>query len=513
MSLVTGEHQNTRASGLLLHVTSLPGRFGIGDLGPQAHSFVSSIARAGQRFWQVLPIGPTGYGNSPYSSLSTFAGNPLLINPDSLSDVDLIESRDRDAVELPDDGRVDFGAVYGKKAALLRTAAGRFPERADAQLQQEFAEFKQREGPLWLDEYCLYAALKDAHGGRAWTDWEKGVSRRDPTAMEDARRSLRDEVEGNRVVQFLFFEQWNALRETARSHGVALVGDLPLYVAHDSADVWANHELFLIDDDGRPTVVAGVPPDYFSAIGQRWGNPIFDWERMASHNFQWWRDRVRHALALFDVLRIDHFRGIAGYWEIPANEATAVTGRWRPGPAEKLLGAIRDDVGELPFVAEDLGQITADVIALRDTFALPGMRVAQFGFDKAPDSSIHHPSGYPVNVWAYTGTHDNNTTKGWFWENNPGHRVWRLKRRRRSLYRHVEGRIPWGLLEMVARSQAITSVFPVQDILELGAEARMNTPGTTSGNWEWRLQPGQLTDDTLVRLLDLTEETGRRTVL
>jgi 4-alpha-glucanotransferase len=454
-------------------------------------------------------VGPTGFGNSPYSSLSTFAGNPLLIGPQLLYESGLIDRDDRDSVEVPETGRVDYGAVYAWKPTLLAKAAASFRRRADPARLERFAAFTEREGPRWLDDYSLYTALKDAHGGRPWTDWAPELARRHPDALARAGSDLSEVVEANRVIQFLFFEQWQALRATCREAGVEIVGDLPLYVAPDSADVWANPDLFLLDDDGEPRLVAGVPPDYFSDTGQRWGNPIFDWEEMAADGFSWWRARVGHALSLFDWLRIDHFRGIAGYWGIPASEPTAVNGEWLPGPGAALLAAIRDEMGGLPIIAEDLGVITDDVIALRDGFALPGMRVAQFGFDVAPDSAIHHPDRFPEKVWAYTGTHDNNTTKGWFWEGNPRHRVWRLRGGRANLYRAVKGRIPWGLVEMVSRSRAMTSVFPVQDILGLDAEARMNTPGTTSGNWEWRLRSGELGDEPLARLADLTRESDR----
>lgn len=507
--LVKPDKATDRRSGLLLHITSLPGRFGIGDLGPEAHSFLSRIASAGQRYWQMLPVGPTGYGNSPYSSLSTFAGNVLLISPERLADQGFMDSPEVEALERDGGDRAEFGWAFTTKLTALETAADAFLDRADGDLRRRFTDFSEREGAVWLDEYCLYMALKEAHGGRPWTDWGPELAQREPHALARARTSLHDEIEAHRVLQFLFFDQWRELRETAREQGVEIVGDLPLYVAHDSADVWANRDLFMLDDHGMPTVVAGVPPDYFSVTGQRWGNPIFDWKRMASNGFLWWKARMRQAISLFDIVRIDHFRGIAGYWEIPASEPTAVTGRWRIGPGASLFEAIRHELGEIPVIAEDLGVITEDVVALRERFDLPGMRVAQFGFDKAPDSSIHHPEAYPENVWAYTGTHDNNTTLGWFWKDNPEHRPADLDKGRRTLYQAVDGEIPWGLVEMVSRSRARVSVFPVQDVLGLGQQARMNTPGTIRDNWGWRLRAGQLTDEALSRLREVTEDNRR----
>ena len=497
-----------RASGLLLHITSLPGPFGIGDLGPAAHDVVAKLGRGGQSFWQMLPVGPTGFGNSPYQSSSTFAGNPWLISPDVLVDQGLVEVKERDAIVVAE-GRVDYDVVSRNKRQLLRRAAERFATRASSEQQQRYAEFCDRKGSIWLDDYSLYAALKEHQTGRPWNRWDPDLARRDQTALDRARTELASEVDAEKVIQFLFFDQWPPLRETAHEHGVGLVGDLPLYVAHDSADVWANPGLFQLDERGEPTVVAGVPPDYFSTIGQRWGNPIFDWEELASLRFRWWRSRVVEALELFDRLRLDHFRGIAGYWAIPADEPTAEHGRWVSGPGAELLQAVADEVGDLPLIAEDLGLITDDVVAIRETFGLPGMRIAQFGFDRVSDTALHHPDNYPEHVWAYTGTHDNDTTRGWFWESNPKHRLWKLRRPRRILYRRVGGRIPWGLVEMVAGSRAMTAMFPVQDILGLGSDARMNTPGTTSGNWEWRLRSDQLSDESLHDLRGLTLATGR----
>ncbi len=499
-----------RRSGLLLHLTSLPSPYGIGDLGNGADQFLDTLAGAGQAYWQMLPIGPTGYANSPYQSLSTFAANPLLISPDLLLADGLLEPADLHApATLPTD-RVDFGRVIRDKATVLEKAAQTFRTRADATARDRFGAFCDVHGDAWLHDYALYAALKVRHDLRPWHQWESGVALRAPAALDAARLELREPIETHQILQFLFFEQWERLRAAARRRRIALVGDLPLYVAHDSADVWANPDLFQLDSSGMPTVVAGVPPDYFSETGQRWGNPIYDWQSMEANGFPWWRARMRQLLSLFDLVRIDHFRGIAGYWEIPASESTAVRGRWLDGPGEALLAAIEADLGELPVIAEDLGVITSDVIALRTGHHLPGMRVAQFGFDAAPDSTIHDPSRFPVDVWGYTGTHDNDTTEGWFWGDNSGRDPRLVRGRRRELLELVGGgEVGWGLIELVAHSQAVTSVFPVQDVLGLGSEGRMNTPATTKDNWTWRLRDGQLTDDLVARLGDVTRAAGR----
>jgi 4-alpha-glucanotransferase len=504
--LSASEPRARRASGLLLHITSLPGEYGIGDLGPEAYRFADQLAQAGQRYWQLLPVGPTVSANSPYSTSSTFGGNPLLISPDLLHDGGLVDGEQLEEMQMLNVGRVDYPTARANKMSALRRAATRFPDRADQVTVERFEAFRAEHGPVWLDDFCLYTALRDSLPARAIPAKAEAVH----DGVVDASLSHLDaEVESHRVVQFLFFEQWQALRETCRSVGVEIVGDLPLYVALDSADVWAHPDGFLLDTEGSPTVVAGVPPDYFSEAGQRWGNPIYDWRAMARSDFTWWRARVRHALSMFDVVRIDHFRGIAGYWEIPVNEATAVSGRWQPGPGAALLAALEDEIGELLLIAEDLGVITSDVDALRDEFGLPGMRVAQFGFDPGPEPPIHHPDQYPENVWAYTGTHDNDTVLGWFWQDNPDHKWELLSDGRRKLYRDTGGDVAWGLVVAVAGSRAGTVAFPVQDILGLDSEARMNVPGTVSGNWEWRLEREQLDERTLEDLLAVTTETSR----
>lgn len=501
-----GSSAKPRRSGLLLHLSSLPSRYAIGDLGATAHQFIDQLAASGQSYWQMLPIGPTGYGNSPYQLLSTFAGNPMLLSVDKLLEDGLIDDAGR--LETPPSDRVDFSLVFGHKPGLVRQAAHAFRNQPGEDAER-FERFRTEHRSVWLDDFSLFEALKQSHGERPWCQWDEGVAVGDPGELSSARDRLSEEIELNEIVQFLFFEQWRELRDHAKDAGIALVGDLPLYLAHDSADVWANRDLFQLDATGSPVVVAGVPPDYFSVTGQRWGNPIYDWSKMADRGYRWWKSRVRHALALFDVVRIDHFRGIAGYWEIPAAEPTAVNGRWRPGPSYDLMEAIGGDTISGSIVAEDLGVITEDVIALRERYHLPGMRVAQFGYDDAPDAPIHVPGAYPVDVWGYTGTHDNDTTEGWFWTANPDHDPGLLDPRRRSLFDEVGEHIAWGLIEMVADSKAQTSIFPVQDILGLGSEARMNTPGTVEGNWEWRLGKDLLTEDALSRLRDVTESTGR----
>jgi 4-alpha-glucanotransferase len=490
----------------------LPGSPGIGDLGSQTIAFLDALRTAGQRWWQMLPIGPTGYGDSPYQSLSTFAGNPLLISPEALANTLRVAPEDVTLGELASGGPIDFASVISHRTAWLRRTTELLRDRMTGALGRRWDEFRDRHGAAWLDDYALFAALKEAHGGRPWTDWDPGVARRHPDELARARWTLTAEVEHHRLAQFLFFEQWAALRTAATQRGIGLVGDLPLYVAHDSADVWTHPDLFALDEGGTPRLVAGVPPDYFSATGQRWGNPLYDWAAAAADDYGWWRLRLGHLLGLFDVVRLDHFRGLAGYWEIPAAEPIAVRGRWVAGPGDAFLDRMEEEYGQLPVIAEDLGFITDDVIALRERHGLPGMRVAQFGFDDAPDASIHDPARYPHDVWGYTGTHDNDTTEGWFWEGNPKRDPSLLTPERARLWERVGGGpVSWGLVELVARSDAVTTVYPAQDVLGLGSEDRMNRPGTGSGNWRWRLEPGQLDERTLHRLADVTAAADRAT--
>jgi 4-alpha-glucanotransferase len=502
-----------RSSGILLHPTSLPGSFGIGDLGDEAYRFVDFLAAGGQSLWQVLPLGPTGYGDSPYQCFSAFAGNTLLVSPERLADEGLLTKEDLAVAPRFAEERVDFGGVINFKNALLRKAFERFERATDKSLRSDFEHFT-HEASSWLEDYALYRALKDAQGGKAWNEWEPELARRDSATLARARTSLRSQVEAQKFYQFLFFKQWGALKLYAHERGVRLVGDIPIFVARDSADVWMNPEQFKLDEAGNPLVVAGVPPDYFSATGQLWGNPIYNWEGMLADGFRWWIERVRATLRIFDIVRIDHFRGFAASWEIPGGDKTAERGRWVDVPGRELFTAIKEALGELPIIAEDLGVITPDVEALRDDFGLPGMRILQFAF--GGDTRNHDlPHNYIKNCVVYTGTHDNDTTRGWF-TSVPGEGSTRtreqIERERRFCldYLNSDGReIHWDFIRAVLSSVADTALIPLQDLLGLGNEARMNLPNTTNGNWSWRYQAGALTDELSERLHRLTQTYGR----
>ena len=467
-----------RASGILLHVTSLPGPFGVGDLGPAAHRWLATLAAAGQTWWQILPVGPTGYGDSPYQSLSTFAGNTCLLSAEALAADGLLASSDLPAIEVPD-GPVDYGRVIAAKRQMLATAFARFQAGDSPDQSVSFREFCLREAP-WLDDFALFVALKDHFGGAPWWAWPKPLACRDARELSAAAAAHADAVDLHRFGQFLFARQWSALRDRAARLGVQFLGDLPIYVAEDSADVWSRPELFLLDADRRPIAVAGVPPDYFAATGQLWGNPVYDWDAHRKTRFEWWVARMRAALRNFDLIRVDHFRGIEAYWAVPAGDATAERGQWMPGPRDELLSALRDALGSLPVVAEDLGFITADVDSLRERFGLPGMRVLQFAFGGEVEARFL-PHWYTRDLLVTTGTHDNDTTRGWFDHITPAERA--------AFGRYVPGaeRDPvWSLIRTAWASVANLAVTPLQDVLGLGSEARLNTPGVAAGNWRWR---------------------------
>lgn len=489
-----------RSSGILLHPTSLPGPFGVGDLGPVAHAWVEALAKAGQRWWQVLPVGPTGYGDSPYQSPSTFAGNPNLVSPEVLAGWGLVTDAEVAACEVPP-GPANYEAVIPRKRKLLRQAWERFRAGAAPALRTA-AEAR----PWWLDDFALFMAVKDAHGGKPWWAWPAPLARRDPAALAAAREEFADEIAAHRFAQILFGAQWTDLRTYAHELGVKVIGDLPIYVAHDSADVWANPELFLLDADRNPVVVAGVPPDYFSATGQLWGNPLYDWDAHRRTGYKWWADRLGAALGMVDLVRLDHFRGIEGFWAVPVGDPTAERGEWRPGPGGELLEALRRQLGNLPIIAEDLGVITPEVDAIRERFGLPGMRILQFAFGGAVESRFL-PHRFGPNVVVYTGTHDNDTTRGWFEGLNDVERS--------HLLRYVPDAAAdpvRALVRLGWASVANLAVAPLQDLLDLGSEARINTPGTATGNWRWRLPGTRLEPGAWVGWLRELTETYDRAV-
>lgn len=487
---------------MLLHPTSLPGAGGIGELGQEARNWVDFLAAAGQRLWQVMPLGPTGYGDSPYQCFSAFAGNPYLIDTTALVAAGWLEEAAlAELAELPRD-RVDFGAIYQRKVALLAEAAGRFLASPEGSEHGPFGAFC-RANAAWLDDYALFMALKEEAGGSGWGDWPETLRRREPDALAAASARLAPGVARHKVWQYWFAEQWRVLRAYAKGRGVRVIGDMPIFVALDSADVWANPELFVLDAAGRPTVVAGVPPDYFSATGQRWGNPLYRWDVMRARGFAWWTERLRATLELVDIVRVDHFRGFAAYWEIPAEEPTAVRGRWVDAPGRELFEALRAGLGELPIIAEDLGVITPDVEALRDEFALPGMKVLQFAFGgDAHDPYLPH--NYVKNCVVYTGTHDNDTTLGWY-RSAP-------ERERDFVRRYLarpDDNIAWEFVRLALASIADLAVFPLQDLLGLGSEGRMNTPGKAVGNWSWRFIWADVPHWLAPQLAALAETYGR----
>lgn len=484
-----------RSSGILFHPTSFPGPYGIGDLGPAASEFIDFLADSGSKLWQVLPLGPTGYGDSPYQCFSAFAGNPYLVSIDYLLQDGLLTQDDlADMPTWPED-KVDFGMVYHWKPALLNKAHARFAQMQPGRLHDEFDAFC-KEQASWLDDYALFMAIKDDNGGSAWNKWPKPLRQRDPQALADAAAKLALQITQVKFAQFLFFRDWNRIKEYVHSKGIQIVGDIPIFVAMDSSDAWSHPDLFFLNKAGHPTVVAGVPPDYFSPTGQLWGNPLYRWSVHKKTGYAWWLERIRATLAMVDIVRIDHFRGFAGYWEIPGKAKTAIDGRWVPGPGASLFKAIRAALGDLPIIAEDLGEITPDVIALRDSFNLPGMKILQFAFS-GPDNPFlpHH---YTRNCVAYTGTHDNDTSWGWF-RTAPEHEI--------NFYlRYMASRaqdVPAEMIRAIWSSPAVFALATLQDFMGLETEARMNFPGKVGGYWSWRMPPGSLTPELKERIREL----------
>jgi 4-alpha-glucanotransferase len=496
-----------RASGLLLHVTSLPSAYGIGDTGPAARAWVDRLRAAGQRWWQMLPLYPTGSDHSPYEPLSSFAGNELLISPEDLIEDGLLRAADCDGRPRSATA-VDYDAVIPFKQRLLEAAWTRFRAGARADLREAYDRFQSHHAP-WLEDYALFRALKARHHGAYYLEWPDELVGRTGPALAQARQDLRDQIDQVRFAQFLLFRQGARLKVYAQANGVRLIGDLPSFVSPDSSDVWANPELFLLDGRHRPRVVAGVPPDYFSVSGQLWGNPLYDWDALRRTGYRWYIDRLRALFAHVDVIRLDHFRAFAAVWQVPAGAPTAQVGEWVPGPGADLFEVIQRELGGLPFIAEDLGLITPDVVALRERFHIPGTRVLQFAFDGQADNP-YLPEQYVPNAVVYTGTHDNPTTRAWF-DALPDDRRQRVET---YLKRSADdsGGIVWRLMRLAWSSVAALAIAPLQDVLNLGAEARMNTPGTTDGNWRWRCTDEMLRAPAFERLRELTDTSNRASV-
>jgi 4-alpha-glucanotransferase len=500
-----------RTSGVLLHLSSLPGPHGAGDLGLEARAFADFLARAGQRWWQMLPVGPVGYGDSPYSALSAFAGNPLLIDLDAFG-IDIEHHA------FPEE-TVDYPAVASFRTRYLRFAFSKLDARARARLDA----FCERESS-WLDDFALFDALKRAHDGRPWWHWDEAVRHRRPEALARARKDLSAEISFAKQAQWAFAEQWDSFHAYCRDLGVGLIGDMPIFVAHDSADVWQHRELFDLDADGLPNHIAGVPPDYFSASGQRWGNPLYRWRVLAKTGYRWWVDRFKAALRRFDVVRLDHFIGFVRYWRIPTHEPTAIRGKWMKGPGRALFDAVVAETGgSLPLIAEDLGAVTPKVRRLRRELGLPGIRLVQFAFGTDPQAPSFKPYNHDKNAVVYTGTHDNDTSVGWF--TDPGGTPTSSRTREQAdVERHRalaymgrdQGEAVDPSLEMMRlamASVARTCIVPMQDVLGLGTEARMNRPGIAEGNWRWRARASSLSRDAERRLLDLARTYGRAPAL
>ena len=493
-----------RSSGILLHPTSFPSRFGMGDMGIEAYRFIDFLVESDQQYWQVLPLGPTGYGNSPYSCYSAMAGNPLLINPEMLRDDQLLADEDfANLPEFPLD-YVDFERAIALKVPLLKKACENFKAKASPMQQKEFSGFCESK-ENWLEDYALFMALKDNFGGVSWNNWEPEIARREPESLEKWRQQLNDEIYYYKYVQFEFFRQWTELKRYANLRDIKIIGDIPIYVAHDSADVWSHREIFCLDEaSGEPALMAGVPPDYFSSTGQLWGNPVYDWEKLQASNFEWWVERFEAIFAYVDVTRIDHFRGFEAYWAVKRGQETAMYGEWIKAPGTALLDLINQKFGNLPIIAEDLGVITPEVEALRDRYEFPGMKILQFAFGAGPGDPFL-PFNYDRNCVVYTGTHDNDTTVGWFNQLS--------NYERDEVLRYLgcidpQG-IHWSLIRMGWMSIANIAIVPYQDLLGLDTDARMNFPGKPEGNWGWRYRPEALNREVGDRLKTMTYISGR----
>ena len=493
-----------RSSGILFHPTSLPGKYGIGTLGKEAYAFIDFLKKSKQKLWQIFPLGPTGYGDSPYQSFSSFAGNPYLIDFDLLIEAHLLSEEDlRDIFFGDNEEYIDYGAIYNQKYPLLRKAYENFKSSDNNEMKDSLENFK-RENSSWLNDYSLYISLKNHFNGLPWNEWAHDIKNRENSAMQHYKNELADDIEYHNFIQFLFFKQWNDVKRYANENGIKIIGDIPIFVAADSSDAWANPEIFLFDEERKPVKVAGVPPDYFSATGQLWGNPLYNWEKLKETNYSWWVERVRANLSTCDIIRIDHFRGFEAYWAVPYGDETAVNGQWEPGPGIDLFNAIKSQLGELPIIAEDLGLMTQGVIDLREATGFPGMKILGFAFDSGEEND-YLPHTYTKNCVVYTGTHDNDTLIGWFQKAKEEDRQFA----RDYLNSRSDDEIHWDAIRGAWSSVASMAISPVQDFLGLGSEARINTPGVAAGNWQWRLRHGVLTDELAERIAKLTRVYSR----
>ena len=489
-----------RSSGILFHPTSLPGKYGIGTLGKEAYAFIDFLKKSKQKLWQIFPLGPTGYGDSPYQSFSSFAGNPYLIDFDLLIEAHLLSEEDLKDIFFGDNEEyIDYGAIYNQKYPLLRKAYENFKSSDNNEMKGSLENFK-RENSSWLNDYSLYISLKNHFNGLPWNEWAQDIKNREDGAMHHYRSELADDIEYHNFIQFLFFKQWGDVKRYANENGIKIIGDIPIFVAADSSDAWANPEIFLFDKERKPVKVAGVPPDYFSATGQLWGNPLYNWEKLKDTNYSWWVERVRANLSTCDIIRIDHFRGFEAYWAVPYGDDTAINGQWEPGPGIDLFNAIKSQLGELPIIAEDLGLMTQGVIDLREATGFPGMKILGFAFDSGEEND-YLPHTYTRNCVVYTGTHDNDTLVGWFQKAKEEDREFA----RNYLNSRADEEIHWDAIRGAWSSVACMAISPVQDFLGLGSEARINTPGVASGNWQWRLKQGVLTNELAERIAKLTK--------
>lgn len=501
------ETQNTRVSGILLHPTSLPSPYGIGDLWKEAYAFIDFLEKAGQHLWQTLPLTPTGFGDSPYQSFSAFAGQPLLVSPEHLVELGLLRVEDLDDCPVRNGNMVDYGTIIPWKTRILRMAAGRFEKVARTELREEYQKFV-KDNLFWLEDYALFMSCKDFHEGRAWLDWADGYRKPTASVKKRMKKQFAEDVKYYYFVQFMFHKEWMALKEYANEKEVKIIGDIPLFVSMDSADVWANQGLFQLDSKGYPTSVAGVPPDYFCEEGQLWGNPLYDWKKHKKTGYKWWIARVRQQLTMCDILRIDHFRGLESYWSVPAGEETAVNGKWVPGPREDLFDAIEKELGKnLPIIAEDLGLITPEVHALREKLGFPGMKILQFAFEAEGESTYLPHQFTDTNCVCYTGTHDNDTTRGWYESAKD------YSRDKVRCYMNTDGGlISWDFIRTCLGTIAKYAIFPLQDVLGVGSEGRMNTPGVSGEhihNWAWRYKKEDLSEGLAKELARITRLYGR----